>query len=147
MSEEKNMLDGEWVTLYLSGGHIVGGRVESSSDKEVVIVNDTGIMIASRDMISGIMVTHSETNTEDRIEPVIASAYHDIEAKPEEVEEYYQPESNELGQGNHYGSVLPADMLIGEDDEPQVDFAVTMSSLRNPPPYKKEEDDDSDKEA
>lgn len=62
-----------------------------------------------------------------------------------ELEEEFS--ANDIGSGNQYGSILPADMLIEDEeaDKYNVDLSVSMASLQNPGRSYSKDDDDSAK--
>lgn len=135
MSDNINILKGELVQLYLDGGFIVEGIIEEDSDSQDIFLKTLdGTLLVSRNKISGILIPVIK-EPDGFLKPTIATtAFQDIGIRDEELEQplVYQPEENTLGSGNHYGSVLPADMLVGDEEEPPVDFVVTMTSLNNP---------------
>ena len=147
--KKENVFKDSNVTLYLVGGHKLDGRIVEISEEEIVLDlgdYDPGTLIARRTMVSGIVIW-GERITEGSIDPVSVSTYHESEEEePLDEEPYYEPEQNTLGQGNHYGSVLPSDMLIGEDPH-SVDLSIAMSSLKNAKPKREREDNDSTKKA
>ncbi len=146
MSEKLESLYGDKVSLYLNGGHKITGHVMYINEKEVSIETEDGILIAERKYVSGILVYFEKE--EESIVPFNPVEYDRYEMEPaEETLDIYAADQNELGQSNQYGSILPSDMLIGEDEDPQVDLSVTMSSLISIKPGPKEESDDPRKEA
>lgn len=125
------------VILYLDGGFKIAGIISDNDSDRVYLDTEDGLMIIERSKISGILLPLNKK--EVGIDQVIAAKYNKDEPIEEDFEnikvyeeEYYEPPLNNLGQENHYGSVLPSDMLLEDgSDEPQVSFSISMSSLIN----------------
>jgi hypothetical protein len=134
------------ITLFLLGGHKITGVVLDTDEDTIFMSLDEDLLVASREMVAGVLI-HSEIKAEELIDRETTPRYDSSEPEIEVSQEVYDPETNTLGPGNHYGSVLPSDMLIGDDDEPEVSFAVTMSSLQSVRPKDKGKIDDPIKKA
>lgn len=124
MSEKYNLINKQ-VNIYCTGGWNFIGKVEFISLEILVLDDGMDKMVLYRDKIVGAMIL-DDKKIEEIKEPV--------------KEPQYQPKSKVAASepldlmeniyGGAYGSIIPNDMLEGEDDRPQVDFAIQMSSLR-----------------
>lgn len=107
------------VVLYLQGGWEFAGRVEFVSDKILVLRSNLGSLVIYREKVVGAMILNEEEESES------TPAYHVV--RPEN-----RGEELELLGNNHYGSIIPEDMLEGQGPKIPVDFSIGMFDLKHP---------------
>jgi hypothetical protein len=126
---------GTKIILYvLSQENPFYGEVIDVDSDDIVLQLDGSVGFFSRDKIVAILIMEEETSfTEEDVDHESPAGY-DISAIAEYVhdEEEIMAPANDIGHGNQYGSLIPGDMLIG-DDEPEVDLSISMSTMINPP--------------
>ena len=149
MSDEA--LVGFRVRLYISNlHHVLEGTVITYDDDEIILNTPDGMLIVERAGVAGILVFNDDyKNTDEDLEPESRSGYDiGVVMSQEEDPGIVQIESNDVGHGNQYGSIIPADMLIGENPDPQVDLSISAGSLRENiliNKIKRERDDSNEK--
>jgi len=120
---EKYGLEDKMVTVFLVGPHEFTGVVEHSDKEKLVLIGQDGPFVIYKDKIVAAMII-DETKLKKLSEVVSSEEYGSLRGEnllPEAVQEH-----------SHYGSVIPEDMLIGDSNEPEVSFSLSMSSLKNP---------------
>ena len=128
---KKYSLQGRVVQLLLQAGWEFSGRVEYSDETKIVLVSSKGSMVVYKQHIVAAMIL-DETISQDLIEDEKPRGY-DI-GMPVVTDGTKVDLNISEKQESHYGSIIPADMLIGEDTGPQVDFSVSFGDLKNARP-------------
>jgi len=129
---KKYPLEDRVVQLFLSGPHEFAGRVEHIDDDKIVLKSEMGSLVIYRKHIIAAMIL-DEKSSRDSIDRMSTRTYDNSMSSPtsttaDGIGAYIEDEFQE----NHYGSVIPSDMLIGEDEGPQLSFSLNMSDLKDP---------------
>ena len=126
-------LEGKYITIYTDGGWKAEGTVQlDKKDRLGIIANDDSIFIILKAKIAMIR-TDDQRKPEEKQEEKSPSYHHPVgkvSRRPSEEAEGYAPtESNTLGEGNQYGSLIPEDLLEGATEgKPTDDFAINFFS-------------------
>lgn len=116
-------LTGKNVEVYLEGNWAFIGLVEYSSSDIIVLDSKEGSLVLYKNKIVAAKILEDRI-TEEPIDLNITSEYNDY------IKPTFIPEENV--QLNHYGSIIPEDMLEGEADPTPVSFSISMAELKEP---------------
>lgn len=126
--EDKYSLEGKLVTIFLRGSWEFTGRVEFASKDKIVLLSEMGSLVVYKENIVAAMII-DERKRKDTIEAENPPQY-DIDTMPRNTR---APPRILLDQDqlDHYGSVIPEDMLQGDPDEVPVSFSMSMQDLKS----------------
>lgn len=126
--EDRYSLEGKLVTIFLRGSWEFTGRIEFASKDKVVLLSEMGSLVVYKENIVAAMII-DERKPKDTIEAETPPQY-DIDTMPRNTK--IPPRILlDQDQQDHYGSVIPEDMLQGEPDEIPVSFSMSMQELKN----------------
>lgn len=127
--EDKYILEGKLVSVFLRGSWEFTGRVEYSSKDKVVLLSDMGSLVIYKENIVAAMII-DETKVGESIDPKPSPRYDSSirarNSRPPTLR--LDPDSD---QQDHYGSVIPEDMLEGVGDQTPVSFSLSFGELKN----------------
>lgn len=115
-------LVGRNVEVFLEGGWTFIGLVEYSSSEIIVLVDNDGPLILYKNKIVAAKIL------EDKIIEKPIEVVEPIEYSNQTMP-IIEDENRQL---NHYGSIIPEDMLEGESDPTPVSFSISMSDFTDP---------------
>jgi len=127
-------LVGKIVELHLVSGKTFSGMVEFKNTLRVVLVGNCGTIVIQRDKIEAAVILDLKESITSIDKISNPRYYNNVGNIPEAKSESYLHDislRNRIDQESYYGSMIPSDMLIGEETEPEVNLSITMSSLKN----------------
>jgi len=156
---DKLKISGRMVHIIARDSFELKGVIEHIEDDFIVVrKNDKMIIVYKANLIAAELI--EDVEDESLIDSIINKHYQDYEDEddsdssslptPMFVRQRPYAESGDEESNSAYGSIIPSDMLIGDDDGIQTTFSMSMSSLVNPNPnrgsYGSREEDESDRE-
>lgn len=118
----KYELVGKTIEVFLTGGWTFVGLVEYASPEMLVLESEEGPLILYRDKIVAAKI----------VEEIIRKNFLDEVAEPEYDVPMPLPQIEENIQLNHYGAIIPEDMLEGKADPTPVSFTISMADFKDP---------------
>lgn len=112
--------------IYLEGGWAFTGLVEYVSPEMIVLSIQNESIILYRNKIVAAKIIE-EMIIEESIEPVTPIEYQESAVIP-----VIDVDAAIETQVNHYGSIIPEDMLEGTPDPTPVSFSISMSDFKKP---------------
>lgn len=133
----KNLVN-KVITVYTDGGWKAHGKVElDQEDRLGLVTADNSVFIILKAKISMIQIEPEVIKSEAAQEPEDSQRYQPPTARIAggvKVTQgaYATTEENYIGAGNQYGSLIPSDMLEGEEEGDSIDeFAVSWGAPSN----------------